>query len=750
MPKTRSPDQTTPRTSRGKAAHMGWKQRLIVLAITLTLLFLYTQRVSAVGNSLVDFFGAGGFVLILSIGAIFWMLSKEPVRNWLNSFKSYLKWWRWWLGGIAFLLAAFGILAFFGLGGSFGNSVKGEGIAVGVLRILALLVIGGLFVYTRFTLRLLRALSWVLLRSLWHFLKTLATGLWDVFRRFALRRPAKVPAPKQPIGPLTSQSPLPTSQSAPPQADNQPTNLPKWLPPAILGKKSKGQVTEAGPVPVVAEDGPPVITASGWQLPSMNLLELTPEVEIRPVDNERRARLIEESLASYGVDAKVMQINAGPTVTQFGVEPGWDRKYRDVKVKDKNGKVQTHQEETSRTRVKVDRIASLSNDLALALSAQSLRIEAPVPGKPLVGIEVPNTTAGIVALRAVLESPAFQRLKAKSKLAIGLGKGAGGEAVVADLAKMPHLLVAGATGSGKTIFLHSVVCSLLMDNTPDDMRLIMIDPKRVEMVVYRTLPHQATPVVVESEKAVETLRWLNKEMDNRYRRFATVGARHIEDYNKSHRPNFPYIVLVIDELADLMMTSFEDVEQSLCRLAQLSRATGIHLVVATQRPSVDVVTGLIKANFPTRLSFAVTSLVDSRTILDTVGAEKLLGRGDMLYLPTDAAKPKRLQGCFVSDPEMERLVSHWARQKPAKMPFLTVPGADSTGGPVPEPADPLLEAARRLAEEHKQQVSASFLARRLQIGYNRAMQLMEQLEKEKENEIKKQVAGGQKTEASGM
>ncbi|MBI4287171.1 MAG: DNA translocase FtsK [Chloroflexi bacterium] len=756
MPKGRGAAQATARGNKGNPSRLGGKPRLIILVITLTLLFLYTTRVFAFAASLQGFFGVGGAVLIIALGVLAWFLSKEPVRSGLKHFFGYFRWWRWYMGGLAFLLAAFGILAFFDLGGRFGTGVIGARNAVGGLKVAALLVIGGLFVRTSFTSRLVRALTWVFLRSLWHFSRTLGSGLWEVFKRFALRRPPRAPVTPAVQTPLP-QNPVSVPRQAPAAA--QPTaetsNRPGWLPPITLGKRPRDPAADkpAEASKPAEESGPPIITSSGWQLPPLNILELTPEVDVRPVDNERRARLIEESLASYGVEAKVVQINPGPTVTQFGLEPGWDRKYKEVKVKDKNGNIQTHLEEVSRTRVKVDRINNLSNDLSLALAAHSIRIEAPVPGKPLVGIEVPNTTWGVVALRSVLEGASYQRLRAKAKLAVGLGKGTGGEAVVADLAKMPHLLVAGATGSGKTVFLHSIICSLLMSNTPDDMRIIMIDPKRVEMVVYNPLPHQATPVVVEAEKAVETLRWLNKEMDERYRRFAAVGARHIEDYNKSHRPNFPYLVLVIDELADLMMTAFEEVEQSLCRLAQLSRATGIHLVVATQRPSVDVVTGLIKANFPTRISFAVTSLVDSRTILDTVGAEKLLGRGDMLYLPTDAAKPKRLQGCFVSDPEMDRLVAFWGKQKPARMSFLTVPGASSaaaassgatpsiTSAPPLEPADPLLEAARRLMQEHKQ-VSASFLQRRLQIGYNRAAQLMDALEREKEIETGTERAAG--------
>ena len=478
----------------------------------------------------------------------------------------------------------------------------------------------------------------------------------------------------------------------------------------------------------------------GWRLPPIDILDDISEVEVGQADNVQRARRIEEALKSYGVEAKVVQINAGPTVTQFGVEPGWDIKTREIKERDKDGNVQTRIEEVSRTRVKVDRITSLSNDLALALAASSIRIEAPVPGKAIIGIEVPNTISSAVSLRGVIETSVFQKLAVKSKLTLALGKGAGGEAGVADLTKMPHLLIAGATGSGKTVCLNAIIACLLMQNTPDELRFIMIDPKRVELTPYNSIPQLAVPVIVSIDKAIEALRWLNQEMDNRYQELARAGVRNIEGYNKtrSGKNKMPYLVLVIDELADLMMAGFDEVEHILCRLAQLARAIGIHLIVATQRPSVDVVTGLIKANFPTRLSFAVTSQVDSRTILDSVGAEKLLGKGDMLYAPTDAAKPKRLQGCFVADSEIERLVYFWSSQNFAEVTPLKIEAmpASSVPGSHEPPKDALLVEARKIAEEHGGQISTSFLQRKLQIGYPRAARLKELLDEEfsKENQ----------------
>jgi S-DNA-T family DNA segregation ATPase FtsK/SpoIIIE len=352
----------------------------------------------------------------------------------------------------------------------------------------------------------------------------------------------------------------------------------------------------------------------------------------------------------------------------------------------------------------------------------------------MVGIEVPNTITGTVALRSIIETPAFQRLSARSKLTLALGKGVGGESIVADLAKMPHLLIAGATGSGKSVCLNCIITCLLLNTTPDEVRLLMVDPKRVELVSFNNVPHLIAPVVIEVEEIVKTLRRVTQEMDYRYRRFAAVGARNIDAYNKGQQEPMPYLVVIIDELADVMITAPYEVERTICRLAQLARATGIHLIIATQRPSVDVITGLIKANFPTRISFAVTSQVDSRTILDMAGAEKLLGRGDMLYLPTDAAKPKRVQGAFVSDQEIERVVNHWTgdhwqhlHPSPfadgVAQAFSALDDSDSFA------ADPLLERARSLAAEHSR-ISTSLLQRRLRIGYPRAARLMDALEAE--------------------
>ena len=495
----------------------------------------------------------------------------------------------------------------------------------------------------------------------------------------------------------------------------------------------------------------------GWELPPLELLAETAEEEIRPVDNEARAQLIVDTLASFGVDAKIVSINQGPTVTQFGVEPGWATKTKTVIARDENGKPiydkdgkpQYRTEAVSRTRVRVNKITNLANDLALSLAAPTIRIEAPVPGRPIIGIEVPNTSTSLVPLRSVIESTAFQRVSARSSLGLALGKGVSGEPVAADLSKMPHLLIAGATGSGKSVCINSIVACLLLHNTPEDMRFVLIDPKRVEMANFADIPHLAfSHVITDVEDVVGTLQGVIHEMDSRYRRFASMGVRNIEAYNESpqtaHR--MPYWVVIIDELADLMMAAPFEVERQICRLAQLARATGIHLIIATQRPSVDVVTGLIKANFPTRIAFAVSSQVDSRTILDGAGAEKLLGRGDMLFMPTDASKPKRLQGPYVSDAELDRIVAWWTEDrfrhlKPDDMDHIIDEAKEEAGEEVErvEDEDPLYESAKELAMQHSR-VSTSLLQRRLHIGYPRAARLIDLLE---EDGVVSESEGGQ-------
>ncbi len=668
-----------------------------------------------------SFFGWGLLFITLALLTLLFLILRHKISALWHG-------WRFCLGTAAFVAAIWGLLVFFGpggeefgLGGEVGRNIIGHNRNfLGILIVFGLFILGIVFFAPSASFRLVsRFFAWLAIRI-------------TKPRQVAISPGTQIPASGRPVQPTRPVGKVDQKTAEPLPSEN--------IASSIEHPSREELMQVAQEVWKKYGESPSTVTVEGWRLPPIDILEKSPEVVFSQADNTRRAQLIEEALESYGVEAKVVQINTGPTVTQFGVEPGWDRRMKEYKEKDKDGHTRVRQEEISKTRVKVERISSLANDLALALAASTIRIEAPIPGQSLVGIEVPNTISTSVTLRGVVETSVFQKTQAKTKLAVALGKGAGGEAVTADLTRMPHLLIAGATGSGKTVCLNSTICSLLLNNTPYDLRLVLIDPKRVELTSYNSIPHLASPVIVETEKAVEALRWLSQEMDRRYQKLQAGAVRSIDGYNKNRQGDqkMPYLVLVIDELADLMMQSGDETERILCRLAQLARAVGIHLVVATQRPSVDVITGLIKANFPTRISFAVTSQVDSRTILDGAGAEKLLGKGDMLFMPTEAAKPKRLQGCYVSDAEIERLVYFWGNQR-KDMPSLKidttlgVPGKSglTTGRSlIASPTeDPLMEEARMIAAEHPR-YSISYLQRKLRVGYNRAANIAEKLEKE--------------------
>lgn len=507
----------------------------------------------------------------------------------------------------------------------------------------------------------------------------------------------------------------------------------------FMGDSSNRTVSQPGQVSIDSSTAAGVGSALGmvspddagetrqWVLPAIDqILEEGGEISFDDEFDRQRARLIEDTLASFGAPAKVVEINRGPTITQFGVEPGY--------LTSRNNQM----------RVRVSKIAALADDLALTLSAKRIRIQAPVPSKGFVGIEVPNESISLVALRDVIESEAFQRLK--SNLTFALGQDVAGNPAAADLTGLPHLLIAGATGSGKSVSVNAIICCLLLNNTPDDLRMLMVDPKRVELTGYNGIPHLLAPVVVDLERVVAALQWVAREMDQRYHKLAQVGARNISDYNDrltaQGEKNIPYLVVVIDELADLMMLAPDETERTVTRLAQLARATGIHLVISTQRPSVDVVTGLIKANFPARIAFAVASGVDSRVILDQPGAERLLGRGDMLFQAPDAAAPVRLQGTFVSDPEIQHLVTYWRAQAgtldAASIAAGGVPDALPSGIPLKqmpmwdqmeaqEDLDPLFDEAVDLVRRQGR-ASISMLQRRLRIGYTRAARLIETMQ----------------------
>ncbi len=440
-----------------------------------------------------------------------------------------------------------------------------------------------------------------------------------------------------------------------------------------------------------------------WKLPPFDLLDDN-KTEVDSGNIESNVAIIRKTLADFGIEVEMGEVNVGPTVTQYTLRPA--------------------------TGVKLSQIAALQNDLALALAAQSIRMELPIPGKALVGVEVPNRTARMVRLREVMQTAQF--VDHKSKLALALGRDVAGNPLVVDLANMPHLLVAGATGTGKSVAINSLLVSLLYRNTPQDVKFIVIDPKRVEMTPYNGIPHLLTPVVTDHDKAVNSLKWAVAEMDRRYRLLSESHKRNISEYNESSELSMHYIVILVDELADLMSVAQADVEAAIVRLAQMARAVGIHLVLATQRPSVEIITGLIKANITSRIAFAVASQIDSRTILDSAGAEKLLGKGDMLFTSAEYNKPKRVQGAFIGEKEVKRVVDFFKQQAGAviyneeilEKPKRVLGVLGMEGG---DEDDPLLEEA---AEEVRRagKASASLLQRRLRVGYARAARLLDILE----------------------
>ncbi|MDX9871375.1 MAG: DNA translocase FtsK 4TM domain-containing protein [Clostridia bacterium] len=447
--------------------------------------------------------------------------------------------------------------------------------------------------------------------------------------------------------------------------------------------------------------------AESFQLPPIDLLQFVARAKSQRLNKDitDNVRILEETLDNFGVKARVTQVSRGPSITRYEIQPP--------------------------PGIKVSKIVNLVDDIALSLAAAQVRIEAPIPGKAAVGIEVPNEEIAVVTMREVLESPLFQ--ESDSYLTVALGKDIAGNAIVADLAKMPHLLIAGATGSGKSVCMNTVIGSILFKAKPDQVKMLMIDPKVVELSNFNGIPHLISPVVTDPKKAATSLRWAVHEMENRYELFAGLGVKDIIRYNQAKSkenkaegyPLLPYIVVFIDELADLMMVAPADVEDAICRLAQMARAAGIHLVVATQRPSVDVITGVIKANIPSRISFAVSSQTDSRTILDMGGAERLLGRGDMLFYPTGMPKPIRVQGAYVSDTEIDNLVNFLKEQRTAQ--YITPWTEQEKLTPESGEEDELLGEAARIFIESGQ-ASISLLQRRLRIGYTRAARIIDQLE----------------------
>jgi S-DNA-T family DNA segregation ATPase FtsK/SpoIIIE len=589
---------------------------------------------------------------------------------------------RHYLGGFAFGVAVFGLLQLAGepLDPRDGGGYLGAGVAR-VLREPLGELGSGLLLYAAGTISVF-LLAGTDVRTFWRDLR----ALWP-------RRPPVLA--EEELEPLQGKAVTP--ETAPPPRATAP------LPRVINVPKREQQPAKSVAAPTLAPTPP----GKPLPLPDISQLAYYDGVALDTADLDLKARLIEETLASFKVDTYVREINPGPAVTQFALEPG--------------------------VGVKVRRITELQNDLALALAAPSIRLEAPVPGMARVGLEIPNAEIAKVGLRETLESASFGRNKAK--LPIPLGRDVNGRYAVHDLTKMPHLLIAGATGSGKSVCLNAIIATFLLTRTPDDLKLLMIDPKQVELTGYNGVPHLQCPVVTEMDKVVGLLRLVLQEMERRYTIFSKLGVRNLDGYrmkmaDEPEAENLAYLVVIIDELADLMMTAPEEVETLLVRLAQKARATGIHLIIATQRPSVDVLTGLIKANVPARVAFAVTSGVDSRVILDMPGAERLLGQGDMLFLPPDAAKPQRIQGSYIEDKDLQYVVSHWHAVAPVPRfaeEWLNVPSSNADD--IDGEDDPLMEQALEIVRQQGT-ASASMLQRRLRIGYNRAARLIEQMEDE--------------------
>ncbi|WP_338214618.1 FtsK/SpoIIIE family DNA translocase [Lacticaseibacillus salsurivasis] len=533
----------------------------------------------------------------------------------------------------------------------------------------------------------------------------LAEGVRSLQAQFA-ERPAKPktvakPKPQPTAAPEPEPQPAPEKDLPTPraEADEFKINVPK--PKIEQTELLADDSAEKDETPLAAGDG-----TSDYNLPSMQLLTAIPAVDQSKEMSKIRTNSakLRDTLKSFGVDVTVKAANLGPSITQYEIEPA--------------------------VGVKVSKITNLSDDLALALAAKDIRIEAPIPGKSVIGIEVPNQQIATVGYRDVLEATPPHPGK---PLVIPLGKDVDGHVITFDLTKMPHLLIAGATGSGKSVMINVIITSLLMTTKPEAVRMMLIDPKKVELSVYDGVPHLLTPVITEAKKAPSALNKVVKEMENRYERFSAAGVRNIGEYNRKvataqdpDLPHMPLIVVVVDELSDLMMVAGNEVETALVRLGQMARAAGIHVIIATQRPSVDVITGLIKANFPSRIAFAVSSGVDSRTILDMNGAEKLLGRGDMLYAPIDAAKPMRIQGAFIPSADVEAVVKAITDQVAPEYVEDMAPSETSDKADQGDSEDELYEEAKAFVIE-QQGASTSLLQRRFRIGYNRAARLIDDL-----------------------
>ena len=677
-----------------------WKTQVALSVLTLVVVgaAAYLYR-----GPLVSTLSLGIVPVAVWLGAFLWAISRR--RDWFRRANV-------WVASIPLLALVVGAMAFFeptsgplagltldgetSLGGRAGSSIIGSAAWPGVLRLVLVALLGAALASPRVSSKLISALG----RYVGVELRSWTSQVWRRAVRSARALASKITENQRNVRTTARRTKEPgqeadeapeaeaaLSQAATPSESvgngSEPVGAPglsadnrvaRVIEPSVSAD-GREQQPAGGPVP--PKGGPALVHGTEWEKPPLDLLEDVPVARVSEEEMAERAKSIGRTFAEYGVEVEVVKTWPGPTVTIYGLTPGWIRRVKRVREKDSDGRPKLNEsgkpvmiDAEERTRVKVESILSREKDLALSLGTSSIRIETPVMGEPLIGIELPNSTPSVVSLRSVIEGERFQRLRESAQLPVALGKGTGGEDVVVDLAEMPHLLIAGATGSGKSVCINTIISCLLTEKTPADLHMIMVDPKRVELTPYNGIPHLRRPVVVESDQVPALLEETIAEMMRRYRRLEDAGARNIEAYNAKAKKGMPLLVVAIDELADLMMSSGKEVETSLCRIAQLGRATGIHLIVATQRPSVDVVTGLIKANFPSRISFGVASQVDSRTVLDVGGAEKLLGKGDMLSMPAEATKPTRVQGAYISDSEVDKVVKFWqaaAQSRPSNV-----------------------------------------------------------------------------------
>ena len=707
---------------------------------------------------------------VVTVAAVFFYISPDarewtwqalgygwaPVGLWAASVvitlryspRSLARYWRRWAVAAAAVALSIGVLSYFApsdglleeatMGGSWGLAVGGPTlIPLGLAKMLAVIALVPLLLYPRaagplYSRGIARLWRWLALAAVYTYLglRRAASAFDNMMDRARegrarrleerARKRAEAEAVRNQIEetPILTQPIQTESASASTIADiwgNATTPdtedaygdgyAPPW---------ESAPSTFAPPAPPTPPSGP------AWKLPPADMLAPPESLDASQDALRDMGRLVEETLADHGVRVEVTDVKAGPRVVQFGLSPGW------VAKKGSEGKEGAGE----RSRVKVQSIITREKDLALALMTPYLRVEAPVPGAALVGIEVPVPSPTRVHLRAVLETAEFRKVAGKGGLPIAMGQDTGGAPVALDLASLPHMLIAGSTGSGKSVQINSIIASFLLTKTPDQLRLLMVDPKRVELTPFNGIPHLIQPVIVEAEEVTDALKGLNREMIRRYKQMEEMGVRNIEAYNGRSAEKMPFLVLIVDELADLMMVSGFEVEQNLVRLAQLGRAAGIHLLLATQRPSVNVVTGLLKANIPARCAFAVSGQVDSRVILDSAGAEKLMGKGDALILHKESPKAQRMQGALVYDEEVEALVKFWQEQEgPPVAPINLLTSEDD------EEAESLgldasqMDQARDLAARNPN-LSASVLQRRLKVGGSRAEEILEELEEE--------------------